>query len=100
MGWRPGFSTFNEDCIFEEDSGQLNYEDYADTLQITKNHWREKVSRGKVYITNASQITLANVQTQMQGEAKKAGFETEDDVVAYIKELRKSRWEFSLIQML
>ncbi|UTC94074.1 AbrB/MazE/SpoVT family DNA-binding domain-containing protein [Treponema denticola] len=46
-------------------------------------------SRGKVYITNASQITLANIQTQMQGEAKKAGFQTEDDVIAYIKELRK-----------
>ena len=26
-------SDFNEDCIFEEDDGQLNYEDYADTLQ-------------------------------------------------------------------
>ena len=48
-------------------------------------------SRGKIYITNASQITLANVQAQMQDEAKKAGFETEDDVVASIKELRKSR---------
>ena len=46
-------------------------------------------SRGKVYITNASQITLANIQTQMQGEAEKAGFQTEDDVIAYIKELRK-----------
>ena len=48
-------------------------------------------SRGKVYITNASQVTLANVQAQMKGEAKKAGFQTEDDVVAYIKELRKTR---------
>ncbi len=48
-------------------------------------------SEGKVYITNAAQITLSNVQTQMQGEAKKAGFQTEDDVVAYIKELRKSK---------
>ena len=46
-------------------------------------------SRGKVYITNASQITLANIQTQMQGEAEKAGFQTEDDVIAYIKALRK-----------
>ncbi|UTY23126.1 AbrB/MazE/SpoVT family DNA-binding domain-containing protein [Treponema denticola] len=46
-------------------------------------------SRGKVYITNASQIALANIQTQMQGEAEKAGFQTEDDVIAYIKELRK-----------
>ena len=48
-------------------------------------------SKGKVYITNASQITLSNVQTQMQGEAEKVGFQTEDDVVAYIKELRKSK---------
>lgn len=48
-------------------------------------------NKGKIYITNASQITLSNVQTQMQGEAKKAGFATEDDVVAYIKELRKER---------
>lgn len=46
---------------------------------------------GKVYITNASNITLSNVQNQMQGEAEKAGFQTEDDVVAYIKELRKAR---------
>ena len=48
-------------------------------------------NEGKVYITNAAQITLSNVQTQMKGEAKKAGFQTEDDVVAYIKELRKSK---------
>ena len=47
-----------------------------------------KESKGKVYITNTSQITLSNIQTQMRGEAEKAGFQTEDDVVAYIKELR------------
>ena len=47
-------------------------------------------SKGRVYITNASQITLKDVQTQMQGEAQKAGFQSEDDVTAYIKELRKS----------
>ena len=47
--------------------------------------------KGKVYIANASQITLSNIQTQMQGEAEKKGFQTEDDVVAYIKELRKTR---------
>ena len=51
-------------------------------------------SRGKVYITNASQITLSNIQAQMQGEAEKAGFQTEEDVITYIKELRKARWEF------
>lgn len=48
-------------------------------------------SRGKIYITNASQITLSNAQDQMQGEAEKVGFQTEDDVIAYIKELRKVR---------
>ncbi|WP_428771822.1 AbrB/MazE/SpoVT family DNA-binding domain-containing protein [Treponema sp. HNW] len=47
--------------------------------------------KGKMYITNASQITLSHAQAQMQGEAKKAGFQTEDDVIAYIKELRKAR---------
>ena len=26
-------SDFNVNCIFEEDDGQLNYEDYAGTLQ-------------------------------------------------------------------
>lgn len=48
-------------------------------------------SRGKIYITNASQITLSNAQDQMRGEAVKVGFQTEDDVIAYIKELRKVR---------
>ena len=48
-------------------------------------------SKGKVYIANASQITLSNIQTQMQEEAEKAGFQTEEDVVAYIKSLRKNR---------
>ena len=51
-------------------------------------------NKGKIYITNASQITLSTVQAQMQGEAEKAGFQTEDDVVAYIKELRKAKREF------
>ena len=54
-----------------------------------KVYFEEK--NGKVYIANASQIALANVQNQMQGEAEKAGFQTEEDVVAYIKELRKTR---------
>ena len=50
-----------------------------------------KENRGKVYITNASQISLSNIQSQMQGEAEKAGFQTENDVITYIKELRKAR---------
>ena len=38
--------------------------------------------------SNASQITLSNAQTQMKGEVEKVGFQTETDVVGYIKELR------------
>lgn len=48
-------------------------------------------SKGKIYMTNASLVTLSNTQNKMAGEAKKAGFESEEDVVAYIKELRKSK---------
>jgi AbrB family looped-hinge helix DNA binding protein len=46
---------------------------------------------GKIYITNASLVTLSSVQSEMKGEAEKAGFESEDDVVAYIKELRSNK---------
>ncbi len=46
---------------------------------------------GKIYITNASLVTLSAVQNEMKGEAEKAGFESEDDVVAYIKELRGNK---------
>lgn len=46
---------------------------------------------GKIYITNASLVTLTVVQNEMKGEAEKAGFESEDDVVAYIKELRGNK---------
>ena len=48
-------------------------------------------SKGKIYIMNASLVTLETVQEKMAGEAEKAGFESEEDVVAYIKELRQSR---------
>ena len=48
-------------------------------------------SQGKIYITNASQITLSSIQTDMKGEAAKAGFQSEEDVVAYIKDLRSKR---------
>lgn len=44
--------------------------------------------KGRIYIANSSQIALSLVQKKMAGKAKKAGFETEEDVVAYIKELR------------
>ena len=47
--------------------------------------------QGRIYIANASQVALSEIQKQMKGEAEKVGFQTEDDVISYIKELRASR---------
>ena len=55
--------------------------------------------QGRIYIANASQISLQNIQKEMKGYAQKAGFESEDDVVSYIKELRASKRDFLLIPM-
>jgi antitoxin PrlF len=46
--------------------------------------------KGKIYFENASQAALRKFQGEMSGQAAKAGFETEDDVVEYIKNLRNT----------
>ena len=46
--------------------------------------------KGKIYFENASQAALRDFQNQMAGQAAKAGFQTEGDVVEYIKSLRGS----------
>ena len=46
--------------------------------------------KGKIYFQNASQVALRKFQEEMNGEAAKAGFESEEDVVRYIKDLRSS----------
>lgn len=45
--------------------------------------------KGKVVFQNASQVSLETFQKEMRGEAKKGGFESEEDVVNYIKKLRE-----------
>lgn len=42
-----------------------------------------------IHIQNNSQKTISNIQSEMKVEAEKIGFYNEDDVVEYIKELRK-----------
>ncbi len=44
--------------------------------------------KGKIFFQNASQVALRNFQEEMSGQAAKAGFENEEDVVQYIKKLR------------
>ena len=46
--------------------------------------------KGRVIFQNASQVALAAIQKEMAGEAKKAGFKSEEDVVYYINEIRKN----------
>lgn len=46
--------------------------------------------KGKIVIQNAAQAALGTLQREMSGEAAKAGFSSEDEVVRYIKDLRSS----------
>lgn len=45
---------------------------------------------GSVQFLNASQVAIRAVQNGMSGEAEKAGFTTEEDVVQYIKRIRNT----------
>ncbi|AEF85290.1 putative transcriptional regulator [Treponema primitia ZAS-2] len=45
---------------------------------------------GKFYFQNTASVALKTFQKAMTGEAKKAGFNDLDDVVQYIKKMRKS----------
>jgi AbrB family looped-hinge helix DNA binding protein len=46
---------------------------------------------GKYYFQNSNSLTLANFQNSMRGAAEEAGFNDPDDVVKYIKQLRKNK---------
>lgn len=45
---------------------------------------------GSIQFLNASQVAIRAVQNGMSGEAEKGGFSTEDDLVQYIKQIRKT----------
>ena len=44
-----------------------------------------------VIIKNSAMIALENIQNEFDGEGKRLGLETEDDVVEMIKEYRKNK---------
>lgn len=46
--------------------------------------------KGKIFFQNASQVALRNFQEEMAGEAIKAGFTSEEDVINYINDLRRN----------
>ncbi len=46
---------------------------------------------GRIYLANSSMEALREAQAAFAGEAERLGLETEEDVVAMVKELRKDR---------
>ncbi|MCL2721820.1 MAG: AbrB/MazE/SpoVT family DNA-binding domain-containing protein [Treponema sp.] len=44
---------------------------------------------GKYFLQNSNLIALSDFQKAMKGTAKEAGFKNPDDVMKYIKELRR-----------
>ena len=46
--------------------------------------------KGKIFFQNASQVALRTFQEEMAGEATKAGFTSEEDVINYINDLRRN----------
>jgi excinuclease UvrABC nuclease subunit len=45
---------------------------------------------GKYFLQNSNAVVLAAFQKEMKGAAEEAGFNNPDDVVTYIKQLRKN----------
>ena len=46
---------------------------------------------GKIFLQNSNSVVLTDFQKAMEGAAIEAGFNDPDDVVDYIKQLRKAK---------
>jgi len=46
-----------------------------------------------IMLANSNKVAWENIQKAMEGEAEKAGFQSEEDVVHFCKEIRKENWE-------
>ena len=44
-------------------------------------------------LANSNKVAWENIQNAMEGEAEKAGLQSEEDVVRLCKEIRKENWE-------
>jgi len=48
---------------------------------------------GRIYFENAALLAFNRIQNAMTGEAQKAGFNTEQELQDYMREIRKEEWE-------
>ena len=48
---------------------------------------------GRIYFENSALLAFNRIQDAMTGEAQKAGFNSEQDMQNYMREIRKDAWE-------
>ncbi|MDR0929414.1 MAG: AbrB/MazE/SpoVT family DNA-binding domain-containing protein [Oscillospiraceae bacterium] len=48
---------------------------------------------GNVLLLNSNRMAWTELQTAFEGAAEEAGFQSEDDVVAFCREVRREMWE-------
>jgi AbrB family looped-hinge helix DNA binding protein len=48
---------------------------------------------GEIVLVNSNRLAFEDFQSEMEGEAEKAGLASEQDVADFVKELRGKRWE-------
>jgi len=49
--------------------------------------------KGRIFITNAAKIAFANLRSGFVGEAERLGLQNEDDIVAFVDDVRGKMWE-------
>lgn len=48
---------------------------------------------GRYFIENSALLAFNRIQSEMSGEAEKAGFRTQEDMFKFAAEIRKEMWE-------
>ena len=48
---------------------------------------------GRIYFENAALLAFNRIQDEMSGAAKKAGFDTEQELQGYARDIRQEMWE-------
>ena len=82
------------DSVKVNDNGQITIPNsITKSLGITKGEEFRFIKKNKYFIMVPSDYDpLTEIQNIMDGEAEKVGWKTEDDVIDFMRELRKERY--------
>ena len=47
----------------------------------------------RIMLANSNKVAWENIQKAMESEVEKAGFNSEEDVIQFCKEVRQENWE-------